>query len=73
MSRISVTMAMESLKDQVRATQEAKEEYARAIAIRDDLIRDCRAAKIPERTLVGITGLSRDSIHRIANSPSKHV
>lgn len=71
MALISVTMALESLKEQVSTVKTAKETWERELAYRDDLIRSAREHKVPERTLVRITGLSRDSIHRIANSPSK--
>ena len=71
MALISVTMALDSLTEQVDTVNEAKENLARQMAYRDDLIRSAREAKVPERTLVKLTGLSRDSIHRIANSPSK--
>lgn len=69
--RISVTMALGSLEEQCATTREALEDYRRAIALRDDLIRDCRAAKVPVRTLINVTGLTRDRINRIAYSPSK--
>lgn len=69
--RISVTMALDSLREQVTATEQALDHYKRMMALRDDLIRDCRAAKVPEGTLVKITGLGRDSISRIAHSASK--
>lgn len=71
MALISVTMALESLKEQVGTVIEAKTTWERELAYRDDLIRSARDSHVPERTLVRITGLSRDSIHRIANSPSK--
>lgn len=71
MALISVTMALDSLRDQVDTVIAAKSTLEREMAYRDDLIRSARDAKVPERTLVRITGLSRDSIHRIANSPSK--
>lgn len=69
--RISVTMALDSLREQVTATEQALTNYRTQIAIRDDLIRDCRAAKVPEATLTRITGLGRDSISRIAHSGPK--
>lgn len=71
MALISVTMALDSLREQVTAVNEAKDALTREMAYRDDLIRSARESKVPERTLVKLTGLSRDSIHRIANSPSK--
>ncbi len=69
--RVSVTMALDALREQAETVDEALANYKRQLAIRDDLIRDCREAKIPERALVKLTGLSRDSIHRIANSPRR--
>lgn len=69
--RISVTMALDSLREQVTATEEAYAHYKRMLALRDDLIRDCRQARVPEAKLVSITGLGRDSISRIAHSAPK--
>ena len=69
--RISVSMALDALREQVTAAADAKANYEKQLAIRDDLIRDCRAAKIPEATLTRITHLSRDSISRIAHSAPK--
>lgn len=73
MTVISITMAMESLAEQAEAVHAAKRVWQEQIEIRDQLIRDCRAAKVPEGKLMQITGLSRDSIHRIAHSGPRGV
>lgn len=65
-ARISVTMALDSLREQSTATIEAREHYEQQLALRDDLIRDCRAARVPVATIMRITGLSRDRIIKIA-------
>lgn len=64
--RISVTMALESLKEQTVIAEEAKANYERQLALRDDLIRDCRLARIPVATIMRITKLSRDRIIKVA-------
>lgn len=69
--RISVTMALDSLREQVTSAAEAKAHYEQQQAIRDDLIRDCRAAKVPFGTLMRITGLSKDRLIKIAHSGPK--
>lgn len=73
MTVISVVMAMESLKEQADAVRTAKTKYEEQLAIRDQLIRDCREANVPEKKLMTITGLSRYSIHRIAHSGPRGV
>jgi hypothetical protein len=69
--RISVTMALDALEEQCEDTRAKRIAYEESLEVRDNMIRDARVAKVPERTLVARTGLSRDSIHRIANRPRK--
>jgi hypothetical protein len=68
---ISATMALDALAEQSHLVTLAKIKTALEQSIRDDLIRDLRAIKTPEAKLMRITGLGRDSISRIAHSPSK--
>lgn len=68
-TRISVTLALESLRDQVEETEEARQAYLRAVAKRNNMIRDARAGDVASRTLERIANLSRDRIARIAASP----
>lgn len=65
---ISALMAIESLKEQAARVAEAKRIYHEEVGMRDELIRDLKAIKLPDKTIAGITGLSRDSIHRIVHS-----
>lgn len=71
--RISTTMALDAIEEAQRAVDEAKAHWEKCIEERDCLIRDARAAKVPEKTIMGRTGLSRDSIGRIAASKPKGV
>ena len=71
MDRISVTMALDALTEQVEVVRKAEETLIRQRAIRDDLIRDARlSGGIGYRRLVNITGLSRDRLYTLINSPS---
>ena len=69
--QISVTMALDSLREQVDAVDEAKETYERLMAERDDLIRAAVDANVSRKQLIRITRLSRERLYAIANSPSK--
>ena len=71
--RISIMMALEQLREQAEAVRTAKRKWEEEMLIRDDLIRECREARIPEGKLMQLTGLSRDSIHRIAHSGPRGV
>lgn len=67
--RISVTMALESLRDQVDETEARRQDYLRAVAKRNNMIRDAREAEVASRTIERIANLSRDRIARIASAP----
>lgn len=69
--RLSVSMALDALSEQVDALAEAEKNVAVQRKIRDDLIRDARGADIGYRRLTNLTGLSRDRLYTIVNSPSK--
>jgi hypothetical protein len=69
-TRLSVSMALDALSEQVTALSEAEQTVATERAIRDDLIRDAREAGIGYSRLVKITGLSRDRLYTIVNSPT---
>lgn len=66
---LSVTMALTALEEQVTTVNDAELHLTRQRQIRDDLIRDARENNIPFRTLVKITGLSRDRLYTIVNAP----
>ncbi len=71
-AKISMTMAMDSLREQVAMTAEARDGYDRERAIRDDLIRDARAGGIPVAVIMRATGLSRDRVGKI-NATTKEI
>ena len=71
--RPSVSLALDALEEQCEDVRAKRAAYEESLATRDAMIRDARAARVPEATLVGRTGLSRDSISRIAHTPPKHV
>lgn len=73
MPLISVSLALDSLREAVTTVDTKREELERARAERDELIRDARDAKVPARTLGRITGLSREHINTIANQRPKGV
>lgn len=66
---ISVTMALESIREQVEALDEAERTHARERAIRDNLIREAREAGVSYKQLIKLTGLSRDRLYTIASNP----
>ncbi len=70
---ISVTMALDSLREQATVVSEAEENLTRQRAIRDNLIIDAHEANVPMRKLITLTGLSRDRLYTIANSPRRIV
>jgi len=69
MVTLSVSMALTALQEQVTIASDAELRLTQERARRDDLIRDARENNIPFRTLVKITGLSRDRLYTIVNSP----
>lgn len=66
---ISASLALASLTDQCDRVRESERKLNDDRAERDDMIRDCRAAKIPYTTLIKRTGLSRDRLIKIAHNP----
>jgi len=70
---ISVLLAMESLREQCEVVIDLDVQKSREMAIRDNLIREAREANVSYRQLVKITGLSRDRLYTIANSPRVSV
>lgn len=71
--RISVTMALDALTEQCTDVITTRTAYEQALAARDDTIRAMRELRVPVATLAKHTGLSRDSILRIAYSAPKDV
>lgn len=73
MDRISVSMALTALHEQTAALFTAEEKVRAERAIRDDLIRDARAGGVSFPRIMRETGLSRDRLNQIVNSPSRGV
>ena len=69
--RISASMAIDSLSEQVFITNQALEEYRKQISIRNELIRDCRRSQIPVARVCRITGLSKDQIMNISRQSGR--
>lgn len=69
MVSLSVSMALESLSDQMQVVKDAEHTLLKERALRDDLIRDARENDIPYRTLMRITGMSRDRLYTIVTTP----
>ncbi|WAB80801.1 hypothetical protein OVN18_09505 [Microcella daejeonensis] len=61
----SAVMAVESLREQVAATQDAQAQYESERQVRDELISSARDAGIPVAALMRATALSRDRISKI--------
>lgn len=73
MDRISVSMALSALHEQMTALNDAIEVVNKERSIRDDLIRDARENGISFPRIMRETGLSRDRLNQIVNSPSRGV
>lgn len=67
--KISVTLALEELREQMQDTNRAECVYRQAMNERNRFIRDARLAGVRSRVLERITGLSRDRISRISSAP----
>lgn len=69
--RISVSLALSALEEQVLSVEEAVQHLYEQRAARDNLIRDARENGIGYPRLVRITGLSRERLVKIINQPMK--
>lgn len=63
-----MTMAIDSLREQVARTATAKAEHDRERAIRDELITDARKGGVPAAFVMKVTGLSRDRVSKITSA-----
>lgn len=70
---ISVELALQVLNEQMTVVIDARQQYTREIALRDNLIRSARRAGISYPRLVQVTGLSRDRLYTIINEPDKQL
>lgn len=66
---LSVTMALKALEEQCTIVNDAELRLTQERDRRNDLIRDARDNDIPFRTLMKITGLSRDRLFTLVNMP----
>lgn len=67
---LSASMALAELTNQSELVVAKKRDYLDEMAVRDEMIRDCRAVGIPYATLMRRTGLSRDRLIKIAQTPT---
>lgn len=67
--RISVSLALDSLREAVAETDEAQTRLSIARGLRDDLIRDALDGGVTMVKLARVTGLSRERLYKIANQP----
>jgi len=58
-------MVMQSLREQAETVTDARNALTDAIADRDAMMVELKAAGVPERNIMKLTGLSRDSVARI--------
>jgi hypothetical protein len=63
--RLSVTLAMDALRDACESLDLARVEVDRLTEERDRLIRDARGNGLGVARLVQVTGLSRERLYRI--------
>jgi hypothetical protein len=63
--RLSVAMVFEELRDQRDRVELAKRHHAELVDERNRTMFELKAAGIPDRTLVRITGLSRSMVTRV--------
>lgn len=66
---LSVSMALESLREQCEIVNAAELRLTQERAKRNDLIRDARDNGIGYRAIMRLTGLSRDRLYTLVNSP----
>lgn len=70
MSRLTLPLQIDALTEQVQRVSDDRDQLQRDIALRDDLIRELHTEGFPYRMLIKLTGLSRDRLYTIVNSPS---
>jgi hypothetical protein len=73
MAPISVSLALEALREQCEAVREAEAVLARERAIRNNLIRDAMDQRVPAKRLIKTTNLSRDRLYTIGGQPYEEV
>jgi len=63
--KISVTIAIDALREGTDDAKNAERAYRRAMDERNRMIRDARLAGVRSRVLEAITGLSRERVYKI--------
>ena len=63
--RLSVAMVFEELRVQCDLVEQAKHHHTELVDERNRMMFELKAAGIPDRTLVRITGLSRSMVTRV--------
>lgn len=63
--RLSVAMVFEELREQRHLVAQAKRHHTELVDQRNQMMFELKAAGIPDRTLVRITGLSRSMVTRV--------
>lgn len=71
--RVSVMMLIDQLREDCRAVSEAREALQALVDTRNASMVELKAAGIPERTLVKMTGLSASSVTKITTGARKHA
>ncbi len=66
---ISASLALAALTDAQQRVKDAEYALTQARLERDELIRDAKRAPVPYLTIMRHTGLSRDRLIKIVNSP----
>ncbi len=69
----SATMALDALREQCDTVRDLEAQLKAARALRDDLIRDCRAVRVPYPFLGKVTKLTRDRLADIVSSGTSRV
>jgi len=71
MVSLSIAVILSGLEDQQRITNQAKDEWKHQLGIRDNMIRDALEDQdITSRTISRLTGLTRQQLYNIQNSPT---
>ena len=68
-SRISVSLALDSLIEATDECNRAQDIYQQKKAVRDDLIRDAIDSGVTMTRVSRITGLSREWLYKITRNP----
>lgn len=68
--KLSAVMLLDGLQDQCNSVESAEAVLRSERATRDSMIRDLISVGIPYKRVQAITGLSRDRVYTIVNTPA---